>query len=39
VAGLRCTGNSLVWNEARHSLTFPYKRRGLYGVAEYVDVP
>ncbi|HET7064794.1 MAG TPA: hypothetical protein VFI49_11025 [Rudaea sp.] len=39
VPGLRCTGNSLVWNEARHSLTFPYKRWGLYGVAEYVDVP
>ncbi|HET9831483.1 MAG TPA: hypothetical protein VFP91_07235 [Vicinamibacterales bacterium] len=39
VPGVRCTGNSLVWNEARHSLTFAYKRWGLYGVAEYVDVP
>jgi hypothetical protein len=39
VPGMRCTGNSLVWNEARHSLTFAYKRWGLYGVAEYVDVP
>ena len=39
VPGMRCTGNSLVWNAARHSVTFPYKRWGLYGVAEYVDVP
>lgn len=39
VPGLRCTGNSLVWNEARHSLTFAYKRWGLYGVAEYVEIP
>jgi len=39
VPGVRCTGNSLVWNEARHSLTFAYKRWGLYGVAEYLEVP
>ena len=39
VPGMRCTGNSLVWNQARRSLTFPYKLRGLYGVAEYLDVP
>jgi hypothetical protein len=39
VPGIGCTGTSLVWNEARHSLTFAYERWGLYGVAEYVDVP
>jgi hypothetical protein len=38
VPGVRCTGNSLVWNEARHSLTFAYQTLGLYGVAEYVNV-
>jgi hypothetical protein len=36
---MRCSGTSLLWNEARKSLTFAYEQGGFYGIAEYLDVP
>jgi hypothetical protein len=36
---MKCRGSSLVWNPDKKSLTFAYDHAGLYGVAEYLDVP
>jgi hypothetical protein len=38
VATMQC-GPTLLWDASKKSLTFTYGQGGLYGVAEYLDVP